>query len=560
MTPKAMLKTPIDRRRGAVTQETGSWAYLLIDAPPEKVLDALLESKVIGAARRDCLADVRAKRVPRPVGPWGMLVRLKGQPWTYVLGDGLRFEWPKQWAERHGWRVAWFSLDGMINTKVARLYDGTREVFNFTCGLIKGPEEDGFVFHEGFGEDGDDSAMIRGEAKDVCTAAWLKKCKSGGEAMDKLARVADAYLPVSLHHGDDDGKAAIGGWDGDPYPDDEDEIENFPDDAFERVDVFTFGGPETLEPSPAAIALGTAVRAGDAAAARAALADGADPNVMPDDDESPLHVALGLGSPYLPGGRFATVSLDRQLDLLKALLEAGAKPDPQGKDPAIHQAIHWADGGDEQAILAQVRLLLDHGADPNALGTDLRGAGQRPLHVIARFNQWLAVTKLLVSRGADAKLANHAGKTPREFAEARLAELGASLAKHPAPPGGAAGTLQAAASLFAKGLTSDDGDQKKQMLSQLLGNAMKAQSAQHQQDVERLRAVIAFLADAERGQAVVSDIDAVAAASSQRHQEAKRQERAEKEAALAHLTKAREGLLAGLGDLMKGMKPPAGNE
>src|SRR5690242_7941345 len=50
MTPKTMLKMPVERRRGAVTQETGSWGYLLIDAPPDKVLDVLLESKVIGAA------------------------------------------------------------------------------------------------------------------------------------------------------------------------------------------------------------------------------------------------------------------------------------------------------------------------------------------------------------------------------------------------------------------------------------------------------------------------------------------------------------------------------
>jgi hypothetical protein len=89
---------------------------------------------------------------------------------------------------------------------------------------------------------------------------------------------------------------------------------------------------------------------------------------------------------------------------------------------------------------------------------------------------------------------------------------------------------------------------------------LKAQSAQNQQEVERLRPVVSFLAAAERGEADVSDIDALAAGVSQRYQESKRQEQAEKEAAVAHLTKARGGLLAGLGDLMKGMMPPDGKE
>ena len=128
-----------------------------------------------------------------------------------------------------------------------------------------------------------------------------------------LAQFADAYLPVWLGKSDEKGKVTVGGWDGEPYPDDEDETQELADSAFERVDVFTFGGPETLTPGKAALALTAAVRAGDAQKAEKALKDGADPNLMCDDDESPLAEALSLGSPYLQGGRFALVSLKRQL-------------------------------------------------------------------------------------------------------------------------------------------------------------------------------------------------------------------------------------------------------
>src|SRR5689334_8824787 len=163
MTHKKMLKTPVPKRRGAVTNESGGYDYLLVREEPEKILDALISSGVIGAARRTCLEDVTAGNVLRPLGRWGALVRLKGHPFTYVLGDGLSSEWPKKWAEQYGWRVAWFSLDD-VGTKVARLYDGPRELFNFACGMAD-EAEPGFHFRK---ELDDDSAMIRGEAE-VCS-------------------------------------------------------------------------------------------------------------------------------------------------------------------------------------------------------------------------------------------------------------------------------------------------------------------------------------------------------------------------------------------------------
>ena len=53
-------------------------------------------------------------------------MRLRGQRWTYVFGDDLRYEHPREWAARFGWRTAMFGLDGMMNGKIARLYEGER--------------------------------------------------------------------------------------------------------------------------------------------------------------------------------------------------------------------------------------------------------------------------------------------------------------------------------------------------------------------------------------------------------------------------------------------------
>jgi hypothetical protein len=508
MKPQQMLKVRFEKRRGMVTQETGSAGYLLIDAAPDAVLDRLIADKLIGAARRDCITDVRKQRVLRPVGVWGMLIRLKGHQWTYLIGDGLRFEWPKQWAERHGWRVAWFSIDGTINTKVARLFHGSREVFNFVSGI--GNPEAGFLGRE---DVSDETAQIRGTDKSVCSKAWLDRLKSGGQALDLLAKAADAYLPVALFKREDEGKVRFGGWDGKPYDADEDEVEIFSDDVFERVDVFTFGKPETLEPTKAQLVLGKAVRSGDAKAAARAIADGADPNVMPDDVGSPLWHAINLGSPYLQGGRFKAVTPTQQLKLIKSLLAGGATPDPDSGEPSIHQAIHWANegqGGDVGDLIKQFDVLLEGGADPNAMGTDLRSAGQRPLHVLTRFGQHLAAIKFLVSRGADVGLTNRRGDTPRQLAEKGIAELEGLIAKNAPKVTGELPGAASIAKIFAEAMLDERNETNvENVFAELTSYAAHGSIVESRSELERLQQIAAFLAKAEKGKTDVSDIAAL---------------------------------------------------
>ena len=466
------------------------WLAMVVGAPggtadADRLLDAMLASGWIGGARREVVADLLAGKVRAPMGPWGLVVQLAGHPWVYLLGDNLRYEWPKELAEKLGVRSALFQYDGTLGTLRARAYEGRDTLFEF--------EHGGLVSADGGREvvqiPGDLFSMaIRGRNHD---AAWLRKFKSGEAAQDALAREIGLYIPA-LWQRAAGGKAGVWGADAAKLK---------PAD-YARIDLFVFGDASTLEPSPASFALSEAIHAGDAAGVRAALAQGADVRYLPDDSESPLHKALGLGAGGLYDWKYKRITREQQLEVLAALLEAGANPDPKDMEPAVHRVLFHGDKGDERTIVRQLRLLFDHGADPNATGTYLRSAGQRPLHVVARYQNWPAVLKLLVSRGADPKLTDAAGRTPLEAAQSRLGYLNESRAKLAGPgPGtfeGAMGNLVGKKSGAGAALVAG-------MVGQLVAEA--------NDEVAGLKATIAFLAAAERGEADTSGIDELAEAS-----------------------------------------------
>ncbi len=465
---------PVAERRGISKHLTGGWTALLIHASSgigdaDALLDVMLDAGWIGGARRDVATDLLNGRLQRPMGPWGLIVQLVGHPWLYLLGDNLRYEWAKELAAKLDRRAALFEFSGMHGTLYARAYESQTTLFDFECG--------------GFFTAGDDRSVVRPPKERLDMAIdgtlfdtdWLRQFKSGSAAQDALAREMGLYLPV-LYHSADKGQAKLVGR----------ETANFKPVDYARIDLFVFGDASTLETLPAVIALGKAVRAGQGAGVQAALADGADVRYLPDDDDSPLTVALALGAGGTYDWKYKRISREQQLAVLAALLEAGADPNPSGLEPAIHQVLHWGDGCDERTIIRQLRLLLDHGADPNALGTFFRGDGQRPLHV-AVYQGWLAVMKLLVSRGADATLTNRAGKTPREAAQARLEQLKPS------------GTTTAGV---------DNAPRSGAMAELIAIEAKVARSA-----IARLQAAMDFLAAAERGTADTADIDKIAEAS-----------------------------------------------
>jgi ankyrin repeat protein len=108
-----------------------------------------------------------------------------------------------------------------------------------------------------------------------------------------------------------------------------------------------------------------------------------------------------------------------QPESARVLIEAGAAVDAVAANPMAVMPLHSAASARN---LETVRLLLNHGAPPNAR----QHGGWAPIHAAAQ-NGDRAMVELLLRHGADPKLANDEGKTPamvaREKGHAEVAAL-----------------------------------------------------------------------------------------------------------------------------------------
>jgi len=107
-------------------------------------------------------------------------------------------------------------------------------------------------------------------------------------------------------------------------------------------------------------------------------------------------------------------SFFKRRDVVKVLLERGAKPSVPSRDQGftpLHSAVA-TDAGD--AIHEIVRLLLDAGADPNARSRE----GGTPLHSAA-FTGDLEIAELLLAYGADPSATDPKRRTPLDIARDR---------------------------------------------------------------------------------------------------------------------------------------------
>ncbi|MEN1942021.1 ankyrin repeat domain-containing protein [Luteimonas sp. MJ174] len=129
-----------------------------------------------------------------------------------------------------------------------------------------------------------------------------------------------------------------------------------------------------------------AVAAGQPATVAALLDAGADPNRQSPGGGGPMHAAAFGDDPTL----------------LRALLDHGGNPDLRnsvtGETPLVRAILGRGD--------AQVKMLLDAGADPGAAD----GNGATPLHAAGSINAG-AVVMLLLESGAPAHATNSAGDT-----------------------------------------------------------------------------------------------------------------------------------------------------
>lgn len=149
-------------------------------------------------------------------------------------------------------------------------------------------------------------------------------------------------------------------------------------------------------------------------------------------DVTAMKAVLGVG------GDLANLSLDEELAnasfyghwrMVDFLLARGANPlaaHPRTGETALHGALCKAG---RPAFLYVVRLLLEHGADPNARTVpgketgafmrDVRTKGETPLHRAAAYGD-ADIVRALLDRGADVQARDAHGDTPLSWASEHL--------------------------------------------------------------------------------------------------------------------------------------------
>ena len=143
------------------------------------------------------------------------------------------------------------------------------------------------------------------------------------------------------------------------------------------------------------------------------LSRGADPNTQ--TNENGASVLAGLA--YV-----------NELECVRILLRAGADPN-RGRDVSGETPLHHALATSEPGRTPLVKLLLGHGADPNArtkpgvpsynFWRDARTRGETPLHRAAAFSPRETI-ELLLAAGADRALRDVNGDSPLGWASWHL--------------------------------------------------------------------------------------------------------------------------------------------
>jgi ankyrin repeat protein len=143
------------------------------------------------------------------------------------------------------------------------------------------------------------------------------------------------------------------------------------------------------------------------------LSRGADPNTQTNEN----------GASVLAGLAFVN-----ELECVRILLRAGADPN-RGRDDSSETPLHHALATSEPGRTPLVKLLLDHGADPNArtkpgilsynFWRDARTRGETPLHRAAAYAPAETI-EILLAAGADRTIRDVNGDSPLGWASWHL--------------------------------------------------------------------------------------------------------------------------------------------
>jgi ankyrin repeat protein len=156
---------------------------------------------------------------------------------------------------------------------------------------------------------------------------------------------------------------------------------------------------------------------GDIAMAQLLLDHGADPNVLPPED-TPIFANVRERQVLIPPKDLASDRIDATAQRFDCELA--------GPDHLLHWALFGFGVAKPEDRLEIAKLLLEHGADPNARNIN----GTTPLMESARLQRH-ALIMMLLEAGADAGAADRCGRTAEDYAGIFANAAGVSLESPP---------------------------------------------------------------------------------------------------------------------------------